>query len=77
MSRKDSIFETFMKHPMLKEKYKLKDEQIKISLKQASNSDVAIIKSIALLVSEMEGHSTSSQSTLKNMVLQYLNTAAI
>ena len=77
MSRKDNVFNTFMNHALLKEKYDLTDGDLQIPLNKAIHSEIPIVKAIALLVTEMESKSAPTDATLKNMISQYLNTAAI
>jgi len=77
MSRKDNVFSTFMNHALLNEKYELTDEETQVSLSVAVNSEIPIIKTIALLVTEMEAKSIPGDVSLKNIVNQYLNTASI
>lgn len=77
MSRKDDIFQTFLSHPLLKEEYGLTEKELSITLRSAENSDIPIIKAIALLVSTMESKPVPSENSLKNMITKYLNTAAL
>jgi len=76
MARRDDIFGSFLEHPVLKEKYEIEPQELSISLAQGLQSDIPIIKSIAIIVDALEGKPIS-ESALRNKITQYLNSAAI
>jgi hypothetical protein len=76
MARKDNILNSFLNHPMLKEKYEL-DEPLPSTTREALNSQVPIIKAIALIVENLEGSTPPTDLALHKIVTQYLNSAAI
>jgi hypothetical protein len=75
MARKDEIFKTFLEHPILTEKYNLSDNDLPKSLAEGLQSDVPIVKSIALIVSNLEVANPVNDSSLRNIVTSYLNAA--
>ncbi|MDZ7776529.1 MAG: hypothetical protein U5L09_13430 [Bacteroidales bacterium] len=77
MLRKEKIFTGFLSHELLKTKYKFTEEQLDISLIQGLRSDVPIIKTIAIIVDELENGIPISDNSLKNKILQDLNNEAI
>ena len=77
MARKDEILSSFLKHEMFADKYKLSKEEIPITIRQALNSNVPIVKAIALVVDGMESQPPVTDSVLRNQILQYLNESAL
>ena len=76
MARKDDILKSFLTHELLETKYKLKQEELPSTVREALNSDKPIIKAIALLVNGLDGTSSSvTDSVLRNQIIQYLNEA--
>lgn len=76
MARKDEIFTAFLSHSIFEEKYKLDKEDLPRTLRDGLQSDVPLIKCIALIVENLEGGFTTDHN-LKNIVTTYLNKAAI
>ncbi len=74
MARKDEILQSFLNHNLLKDKYDLSSEEQNMRHLDALNSEKPIIKSIALLVDELENSSAISDGRLYEMLTQYLNT---
>ena len=75
MARKDEIFKTFLTHDLLKEKYGLAEKDLPDTVGKGLQSDTPIIKSIALIVQNSEAPNVANDSTLRNIVTTYLNTA--
>ena len=53
----------------------LKKEDLPKSVREALNSDIPIVKAIALIVEGLEKSPTATDNELRNSVLQFLNTA--
>jgi len=77
MARKEEIFQSFLNNCILKDKYELGKHDLDITLAQALNSKVPIIRSIAIIVDSMEKTRRESDSSIRNTITHYLNTAAL
>ena len=77
MARKDDILQSFLAHELLVNKYKLEKKDMPATVRDALNSDLAIIKSIAIIVDGLEKSPADSDNVLRQKVLQFLNSAAI
>ena len=77
MSRKDEILTSFLEHKVITEKYNIDPGSLPQTVRSALNSDEPIIKAIALIVENLEAASPATDATLRNIVTQYLNEAAI
>lgn len=75
MARKDDILKSFLTHELLVNKYELKKEELPSTVIEALNSDIPIVKAIALIVHGLEKSPTATDNELRNSVLQFLNTA--
>lgn len=75
MARKDDILKCFLAHELLENKYGLKQDELPKTVREALNSDIAIVKAIALIVEGLDGTSTVTDSVLRNQVTQFLNEA--
>jgi hypothetical protein len=75
MARKDDIFMSFIKHELIIEKYKINEEDVPHSLKDALKSEQTIIKAIALIVENTESVSPLNDRSLYALMTQYLNLA--
>lgn len=75
MARKDEILKSFLTHELLESQYELKIEELPQTVSDALNSDVPIVKAIALVVEGLEKSPTATDNELRNSVLQFLNTA--
>jgi hypothetical protein len=75
--RKDEIFNSFLSHEILANNYKLKNEILPNTVREALKSDVPIIKAIALIVDNIQGPNSITDASLRNLINQYLNDAAI
>ena len=77
MARKDDILKSFLKHDILKEKYNVKKSELPNSIREGLNSEIPIIKSIALIVDGLESSTPVTDAALRNYITQYLNDAAL
>lgn len=75
MARKDDILKSFLTHAILENKYELKQGEMPKTIREALDSDIAIVKAIALVVDALDGTSTVTDSVLRNQVTQFLNEA--
>jgi len=75
MARKDNIFKSFLEHELIHTKYNLQSEELPNTVREALNSDIPVVKAIALLVDNLEKSPSSTDNELRNIILQYLNTA--
>lgn len=73
MARKDDILKCFLSHELLESKYGLKQTELPKTVRQAMNSDIPIVKAIALIVEGLDSTSTVTDTVLRNQVTQYLN----
>lgn len=77
MARKDEIFKTFLSHPLLKEKYNVAEKNLPKTVTEGLQSEQPIIKSLALIVSNLEVPSPVNDNSLRSIVTTYLNTAIL
>jgi hypothetical protein len=77
MARKDDIFSSFLKHELLKEKYGLKKLDIPSTVREALNSEIAIVKAIALIVDGLEAATPITDFALNTQIRQYLQEQAL
>lgn len=75
MARKDDILNSFLTHELLESKYELKRNDLPDTVREALNSDIPIVKAIALIVEGLDGTSPVTDSVLRNQVTQFLNEA--
>ncbi len=75
MARKDDILKSFLNHELLKNKYDFKQEELPKTVREALNSEIPIIKTIALIVEGLDGIAPVTDSVLRNQVTQFLNEA--
>lgn len=75
MAKKDDILRSFLAHELLKHKYNLKNEDLPSTTWEALQSDIPIIKAIALIVEGLDGPSIVTDAVLRNQVTQFLNEA--
>ena len=77
MARKDEIYNSFLNHELIKEKYGINKEALPKNLKEGLNSKYAIIKALALIVEDIESHNPSSDKSLYSKITQFLNKESI
>ncbi len=75
MISKDYILKSFLSHEVLESKYNIKKEKLPSTVREALNSDIPIVKAIALIIERLENSPTATDNDLRNSILQYLNTA--
>lgn len=73
--RKERIFLRLMSHSLISEKYEIGEGEIPRSLNDGMRSEITIIKTIALIISELESKDRISDQALQNKVIRHLNTA--
>lgn len=77
MTRKDEILTTVLKHEIIKDKYHIPSKEIPRTVKDALCSSYPIIKSIGLIIDNLENTTPISDTVLRNIVTQYLNESAL
>ncbi len=77
MARKDDILISFLEHDLLKSKYELTEGELPKTIRDAIKSQNPVIKTIALIVDNMENPTPITDSALRNLVTQYLNESAL
>jgi hypothetical protein len=75
MARKDDILKSFLTHELLESKYELRNEELPTTVWEALNSDIPIVKAIALIIEGLEKSPSATDNELRNSILQFLNTA--
>jgi hypothetical protein len=75
MARQDDILKSFLSHEILVNKYELVREELPKTVREALNSDIPIVKAIAIVVQGLERTPTATDNELRNSVLQFLNEA--
>jgi hypothetical protein len=75
MARKDDILKSFLTHELLESKYKLRNEELPTTVWEALNSDIPIVKAIALIIEGLEKSPSATDYELRNSILQFLNSA--
>ena len=75
MVTKDDILKSFLTHEILENKYARIKEEMPKTVREALNSDIPIVKAIALIVEGLEKSPKATDNELRNSVLQFLNTA--
>ena len=74
MARKDDILQSFLAHELLVSKYELEKKDMPATVRDALNSDIPIVKAIAIIVDGLEKNTKDSDNDLRKKVLQFLNT---
>lgn len=75
MARKDDILKSFLTHELLESKYELNKDELPETVREALNSDIPIVKAIALIIEGLEKSPSATDNELRNSILQFLNTA--
>ncbi|MBP1838630.1 hypothetical protein [Formosa algae] len=70
---KNKIFKKFVSHELIKDKYQLEERDIPNNVTRALVSEIPIIKTIAILVDELENNQGINDITLYNKISIYLN----
>jgi hypothetical protein len=69
---KNKIFKKFISHELIKEKYLLKETDIPNNVTSALSSEIPIIRTIAVLVYELESNKGINDTALYNKINIYL-----
>ncbi len=77
MARKDDIFVSFVKHPIVKDKYGIDQSDLPNNLREGLSSNHVIIQTIALIVESQEKVPAESDSALQKKIIQFLNQEAV
>ena len=77
MARKDDILKSFLTHELLENKYKLKRNDLPDTVRGALNSDIPIVKAIALIVEGLETSPPITDTALNTQIRQYLKDNAL
>lgn len=75
MARKDDLLTAFLSDSIIREKYGIEENSI-ISFNEALDSDIPIVKMLAVIVQNYTTHrnsTPSSEQNLYNEVINYLN----
>ncbi|MFI5140793.1 MAG: hypothetical protein ACHQII_00425 [Bacteroidia bacterium] len=75
MARKDEILNSFLKHELLTSKHEVRTAQLPTTVREALNSDIPIVKAIALVVEGLESPTQITDAALRNQITQFLNEA--
>jgi len=75
MAKKDDILKSFLTHELLESKYELDKDSLPKTVRDALNSDITIIRTLALIIEGLDGSSPVTDPVLRNQVTQYLNEA--
>ena len=75
MARKDDILKSFLTHELLENKYELRNEELPTTVREALNSDIPIVKAIALIIEGLEKSPSATDYELRTSILQFLNSA--
>jgi len=70
---KGKIFKMFMEHPIFKDKYSIPENDVPDTIESALVSDYPIIKTIAMIVDEIESDSASTHKSIEQKIRIYLN----
>jgi hypothetical protein len=69
---KNKIFKKFISHELIKEKYRIEDMDIPNNVTSALSSEIPIIRTIAVLVYELESNKGINDTALYNKINIYL-----
>ena len=75
--RKDKMLISFLSHEILVNEYEVDNVLLPKTVHEALKSEIPIVKAIALIVDNLEGPNLVTETTLRNIINQYLNDAAI
>ena len=77
MARKDDILKSFLTHELLENKYELKQEELPKTIREALNSDIPIVKAMALIIDGLEKSPPITDTALNTQIRQYLQDNAL
>ena len=70
---KNKIFKKFISHELIKEKYGLEDMDMPNNITRALVSETPIVRTIAIMVDELENNQGINDIALYNKINIYLN----
>ena len=76
MARKDEIFNSFIQHPLISDKYNIDSKDLPNTLREGLNSEFTILKTIALIIESQEKKPAESENSLYTQIMKFLNTTA-
>jgi hypothetical protein len=76
MARQDEIFKSFLKHEILRDKYGVTEAVIPNNLQEGLRSEIVIIKTIAYIVDSVQKPIPTTDKSLREEIIQYLNQKA-
>ncbi len=77
MARKDDIYISFINHELIKEKYNVNEGALPKNIREGLNSNISILKALAIIVDDVESKNPSSDKSLYSKITQFLNEQAI
>jgi hypothetical protein len=77
MARKDDILKSFLTHELLENKYELNQEELPKIVREALNSDIPIVKAMALIIEGLEKSPPITDTALNTQIRQYLQDNAL
>lgn len=69
----NELLNSFLNHELLQDKYKIKKTDLPSNLKDALESENAVVNSIAMIVQTIQSDSNITDKALKTKVSQHLN----
>lgn len=69
----NELLNSFLDHELLKDKYKIAENDLPNNLKDALVSDYPVVNSIAMIVQTIQSDSNITDKALKTKVSQHLN----
>lgn len=73
MARKDEILRSFLSHELLVSKYEIPKSDIPSTVREALNSEIPVIKAMALIIEGLENKPPVTDNDLRNQVTRFLN----
>lgn len=70
---KNKILKKFIGHDLIKEKYNLEEKDIPNNITRALASEIPIIRTIAIMIDELESNQGINDITIYNKINIYLN----
>ena len=77
MTKEDEILRSFMEHPLLREKYELKEEQLPNTVEEGMKSPIPIVLAITNIVKGVQRKPEVSDQDLQRQLFAILNSNAL
>ena len=77
MAKEDDILKSFLKHPVLAEKYEISEADLPSNVGDGINSKIPIIQAISFIVKNLEKRPQITDKDLQTQIIQILNNAAL